>query len=246
MKRRRRLGSRRPGLPPEGGVKEWACRTTRSSSTTERSDSSGYAGRLRDHLVAQFGRDRVFMDVGILGGNDWVASIEQALSASGAVLMIIGPSWSSPRLQEPGDRLRQELEAAVQLGAEIIPVLVGGAGMPDEADLPPSLQNLARRQAVRLTDEGWEDDVRRLSTRLAQLVPPKVVPPTRVPQGEAEVLGGRRARLRVDLLGDRGWCGISDLPVRREQRRRTRRPRWVETRRSPSHPTPDRRERTSR
>ena len=32
-----------------------------------RSDSSGYAGRLRDHLVTQFGRDRVFIDVGIRG-----------------------------------------------------------------------------------------------------------------------------------------------------------------------------------
>jgi hypothetical protein len=141
-----------------------------------RADSSGHAGRLRDHLVTRFGHDRVFMDVGILGGDDWVASIERALSASGAVLMIIGRNWSSPRLQDPGDRLRQELEAAMALGANIIPVLVGGARMPDEADLPPSLQNLARRQAVRLDDEEWEDDVRRLSGRLAQLVAPVVEP----------------------------------------------------------------------
>jgi hypothetical protein len=154
-----------------------------------RSDSSGYAGRLRDYLVAQFGGDRVFMDVGILGGNDWVASIEQALSASGAVLMVIGPNWDLPRLQEPTDRLRQELEAAVQLRAEIIPVLVGGARMPDDADLPPSLQTLTRRQAVRLTDEGWADDVRRLMVRLAQLVPPKVIPPTRVRHDEQKSSG---------------------------------------------------------
>lgn len=137
-----------------------------------RADSGGHAGRLRDHLVTRFGHDRVFMDVGILGGEDWVASIERALSASGAVLTIIGPNWSSSRLREPGDRLRQELEAAMALGVEIIPVLVGGARMPDEADLPPSLGNLPRRQAVRLTDEGWEDDVRRLTGRLAQLVAP--------------------------------------------------------------------------
>jgi hypothetical protein len=135
-----------------------------------RADSSGYAGRLRDHLVAQFGQGRVFMDVGILGGEDWIAAIERALSASGALLAIIGPNWSSVRLAEPGDRLRQELEAAMALGVEIIPVLVGGARMPDSDDLPPSIRDLPRRQAVRLTDEGWDDDVRRLIDRLEQIV----------------------------------------------------------------------------
>ena len=43
---------------------------------------------------------------------------------------MIGPNWSSARLADPGDRLRQELEAAMALGVEIIPVLVGGARMP--------------------------------------------------------------------------------------------------------------------
>ena len=137
-----------------------------------RADSGGYAGRLRDNLVAQFGQDRVFMDVGILGGEDWVAAIERALGASGAMLAIIGPNWSSSRLEDPGDRLRQELEAAMALGVEIIPVLVGGARMPDANDLPPSIRDLPRRQAVRLTDEGWDDDVRRLTGRLVEVVGP--------------------------------------------------------------------------
>ena len=137
-----------------------------------RANSSGYAGRLRDRLVAQFGQDRVFMDIGILGGEDWVAAIERALSASGALLAIIGPNWGSARLADPEDRLRQELEAAMALGVEIIPVLVGGARMPDEGELPPSIRDLPRRQAVRLTDEGWDDDVRRLTGRLVQVVGP--------------------------------------------------------------------------
>ena len=141
-----------------------------------RADSGGYAGRLRDNLVAQFGHGRVFMDVGILGGEDWVAAIERALGASGALLAMIGPNWSSARLADPGDRLRQELEAAMALGVEIIPVLVGGARMPAADDLPPSVRDLPRRQAVRLTDEGWDDDVRRLTGRLAQIVGPGQAP----------------------------------------------------------------------
>jgi len=137
-----------------------------------RADSSGYAGRMRDHLVTWFGPNRIFMDVGILGGEDWVASIERALSGSGALLAVIGPSWTSPRLHDPNDRLRQELEAAMRLGVVIIPVLVADARMPLEEDLPPSLRVVTRHQAVRLTDHGWDDDMRRLVGRLQQLVAP--------------------------------------------------------------------------
>jgi hypothetical protein len=137
-----------------------------------RADSSGHAGRVRDRLVAWFGPERVFMDVGILGGDDWVASIERALSLSGALLAIIGPNWATERLLEPGDRLGQELEAAMALGVEIIPVLVGGARVPDANELPPSLRDLPRRQAVRLSEEGFDDDVGRLIRRLEQLIGP--------------------------------------------------------------------------
>jgi len=160
-------------------------------------DSSGYAGRIRDHLVPRFGSDQVFMDVGILGGEDWIASIERALSGSVAVLAVIGPRWSSERLEDPGDRLRQELEAALRLGVVIIPVLVADARMPRDEDLPASLRPLTRHQAVRLTDQGWDDDVRRLVVRLEQLVlPPKKgredasePEPVRAPQGRSRAKG---------------------------------------------------------
>jgi len=131
---------------------------------------SGYAGRLRDHLTDYFGEDRVFMDVGILGGEDWIEAIERALSRSGALLAVIGPNWSPERLADPGDRLRQELEAAMRLDVPIIPVLVGGTRMPAEETLPPSIRALTRAQAVRLGDDGWDDDVRRLAGRVAQLI----------------------------------------------------------------------------
>ena len=181
-----------------------------------RADASGHAGRLRDHLVARFGQDRVFMDVGILGGADWVATIERSLGASGALLAIIGPNWSSSRLQDPGDRLRQELEAAIALGVEIIPVLVGGARMPDEDDLPPSLRFLTSRQAVRLTEEGWEDDVRRLTGRLAQLVAPgrdHEVEPRHSP-----VAGLISALILLSIVA---VAGIPDLPASHWQHHRS-------------------------
>lgn len=41
----------------------------------------------------------------------------------------------------------------------VIPVLVGGATMPAEAELPPSIAALAVRNAVELQDRRWREDV---------------------------------------------------------------------------------------
>jgi hypothetical protein len=169
-----------------------------------RADSGGHAGRLRDRLVARFGPDRVFMDVGILGGDDWVVSIERALSRSGALLAIIGPSWTPARLAEPGDRLRQELEAAMALGVGIIPVLVAGARMPDESQLPPSLRDLPRHQAVRLSEEGFEDDVGRLIRRLEQLIGPGRAGDIQKPRG-SPIVGLLSIVIVLAILGGAGY-----------------------------------------
>ena len=44
----------------------------------------------------------------------------------------------------------------------MIPVLVQGAGMPREHELPADLKNLAPRQAIELSDKRWDGDVREL------------------------------------------------------------------------------------
>jgi hypothetical protein len=44
----------------------------------------------------------------------------------------------------------------------VVPVLVEGARMPAETDLPDELKPLARRQAHELTDSRWDYDIGRL------------------------------------------------------------------------------------
>jgi len=143
-----------------------------------RDDSAGFAGRLADDLEAAFGAGSVFRDVDdIRPGEDFVHAIETHLRAVGVVLVMIGPSWlacgtqGARRLDNPHDYVRVEIEAALRSGKPLIPLLVGGADMPAEADLPGAMARLARRQAVVLSDAGWRGDVARLVASLRGMLP---------------------------------------------------------------------------
>jgi TIR domain-containing protein len=139
-----------------------------------REDASGHAGRLYDYLATALGRSRVFMDVdAIAPGADFVARIDTALSHSRAMFVVIGPRWSSAtdrqgrrRLDDPSDVVRREIAAALRHEILVIPVLVAGAAMPAESDLPDDLAPLATRNAFQLDDGRWSSDVERLLSAL--------------------------------------------------------------------------------
>ena len=107
-----------------------------------RDDSAGFAGRLADALETEFGAGSVFRDVDdIRPGEDFIQAIEFHLREVGAVLVMIGPHWlvtgaeGQRRLDDPRDFVRQEIQAALASGKPLIPLLVGGASMPSEANL---------------------------------------------------------------------------------------------------------------
>lgn len=134
-----------------------------------RDDQAGFAGRLADVLVSTFGADNVFRDIeDIHPGEDFVAAIEQQLPAVDVMLVVIGPAWLTVsrngvrRLDEHDDFVRREIEAGLKSGKAVLPVLVGGATMPAEKDLPPGIAALARRQSFILSDIGWTSEVARL------------------------------------------------------------------------------------
>jgi len=142
-----------------------------------REDSAGFAGRLADRLEAEFGAGSVFRDVDdIRPGEDFQQAIDSQLRSVDAVLVLIGPRWlearidGARRLDDPADFVRQEVATALASGKQVIPLLVGGALMPGEADLPAPLAGLARRQAVVLSDGGWQGDVARLVASLRPLL----------------------------------------------------------------------------
>lgn len=134
-----------------------------------RDDSAGFAGRLSDALEVKFGAGTVFRDVDdIHPGEDFVAAINSQLDEVKAVLVMIGPHWLTDdadgqrRLDKADDFVRLEIQAALSSGKHVIPLLVGGAKMPTEAELPSEIAGLARHQAVALLDADWKADVARL------------------------------------------------------------------------------------
>ncbi|MGH8869895.1 MAG: toll/interleukin-1 receptor domain-containing protein [Actinomycetes bacterium] len=132
-----------------------------------RADVGGYAGRLSDALVSRLGPDNVFFDVATIpAGRDYSAEIDSALAASDATLAVVGPGWltagapdGTRRLDQPGDVVRRELARALAANIPVVPVLLGGATLPSEDQLPGELAELALRQAFVIRDDSFHRDV---------------------------------------------------------------------------------------
>ena len=132
-----------------------------------RREDAGYpAGWLFDQLTARLGADRVFKDVdSIEPGDDFTDVITEAVSSCAVLLAVIGPRWLAAagpderRLDDAGDFVRLEIEAALARGVRVIPVLVDGARMPRPDQLPASLAPLARRQAIALSHSRFSADL---------------------------------------------------------------------------------------
>ncbi|MDX2456086.1 MAG: toll/interleukin-1 receptor domain-containing protein [Gammaproteobacteria bacterium] len=114
-----------------------------------RDDSQGFAGRLADDLNEILGPDRVFRDIEIPVGSDFTDVLHRAIAASNILLVVIGRHWAADsdqgfgtRLFEPTDWVRTEIEAAFSQGKQVVPILVGGAGMPGPGSLPKSIERL--------------------------------------------------------------------------------------------------------
>jgi hypothetical protein len=123
---------------------------------------------LYDGLVQHLGQARVFMDVDeIRPGEDWIEAISHAIAKCDVMLVLIGDRWGQVRGESIGDThnpVRNEIEAALDQGIPIIPVLLQDAVMPRDADLPDTLVRLSYLQPMRLRHETLESDIARLVT----------------------------------------------------------------------------------
>jgi hypothetical protein len=177
-----------------------------------REDTAGYAGRLYDALATRFGDSNVFMDIDkIEPGLDFTEVIDHAVGSSDVVIALIGRRWLDAadaagrrRLDNPLDFVRAELSAALAQDRRVIPVLVQGAEMPPPDELPESLQRLAFRHALELTDVRWRYDVERLIGSLERM------------QGDTETVPGerpRRARVAEEVAPQRRGGARRRLPI---------------------------------
>jgi len=134
-----------------------------------REDSAGYTRAIYDRLVQHFSEERVFMDVdAIEPGLPFDEAIDRALEQCEVLLVVIGRRWLSPqsdlgrRINNPKDYVRREIAAALSRNIRVIPVLIDGAGMPGEEDLPEPLRALSRRNALEISNSRFATDTETL------------------------------------------------------------------------------------
>ena len=140
-------------------------------------EGAGYGGRLADSLLTYFGGEQCYIDIEhIEPGVDFIQSIEEAISACEVLIVVIGPDWTKQidksgqvRLNSSKDWVRIEVSTALKRNIRVIPVLVSGAKLPTEDELPDDLKALCRRQAHELSDTRWNHDVGTLLSAIEQI-----------------------------------------------------------------------------
>jgi hypothetical protein len=120
-----------------------------------RSDSATMTQLIFSRLAARYGEHSIFMDIdNIPFGVDFRAHIRDNVRASDLLLAIVGAGWTGvnangePRILEPDDPVRAEVEIALEHSVTVIPVLVEHASMPSVAQLPESLKDFPYLNAM--------------------------------------------------------------------------------------------------
>jgi eukaryotic-like serine/threonine-protein kinase len=144
-----------------------------------REDSPSYGTLLYVELSRLFGQELVFLDIESLqAGADYVEQLLARVRCCRVLLAVIGPRWLTAtgadgrrRIEDPDDWVRRELAEAFAAGVRVIPVLIDGADMPIEADLPADIAALGRCQARRLRHHDAISDLDRIRTDLVSVHP---------------------------------------------------------------------------
>lgn len=98
-------------------------------------------------------------------GQDFRRAISSAITRSDVLLVLIGPKWVElfGRFGTSEDLVVDEIRAALTQDIPVLPVLLGQTPMPQSSALPPSISELAMRQAIRLEPgERFGSDFERL------------------------------------------------------------------------------------
>jgi hypothetical protein len=139
-----------------------------------RQTAAGEARALFNELAERLGANAVFMDVDSISlGRDFRSELQKRLAACDLMLVLIDKDWVTARddggqirLENAGDFVRMEIEAALRRDIVVTPVLVKGAQMPNAEQLPAEIRDLAYRNGFALSHDRWESDVREMLRRL--------------------------------------------------------------------------------
>ncbi len=184
-------------------------------------DGADKATALARDLGQVFGHEAVFLDKeDLAGGSAWRAEIGHTLQQRPVLLLLMTPQLLGAvgadgrrRIDDPADPVRREFEAALEAGAQVIPVLCDGMSAAPES-LPAPFNQIGELTWRKLRAYDWAHDVQRLVADLvAQGVPTLVLPAAvAVPaaQGDSAPVTTRRGALRIGgalLLGAAALVG---------------------------------------
>jgi len=139
---------------------------------------AGYAALLDRELRRRFGPGAVFRAPrSLVPGDDFAAEIFRNLHMCAVLLAVIGPGWliagedDRSGSADAVDWVRREIAAAFAHRLRVIPVLVEGAHMPAQAELPGDIAALARCHGLRIRDSSADSDIARIISEIGLLVP---------------------------------------------------------------------------
>src|ERR1700720_2518587 len=136
--------------------------------------TAGEARALFNELLGKLGKNSVFMDVDSIAlGRDFRGALQKTLESCDLMLVLIGKDWAEvkdeegrPRLHDPGDFVRLEIEGALKRDIVVTPILVQGAHMPAPEQLPVEIRDLVYRNGFELSHNRWESDFAEMTRRL--------------------------------------------------------------------------------
>jgi hypothetical protein len=146
-----------------------------------REDTGVFATLLANSLRERYASP-IFLDTHVNRvGMNFPSEVETALNEAGAFIAVIGKDWLNageravPRLFEPNDWVRLEIESALGPGdgpstrVPLLPVLVDRNALSRD-ELPDSIKRLADIQALSVRVSHLQHDLELLHERLAELL----------------------------------------------------------------------------
>ena len=138
------------------------------------SDGMDKATALARDLGERFGDEQVFLDKDDLrGGSSWRDEVQRAIGAKPVLLLLLTPQLFSAtdhsgalRIADPNDPVRREFSAALDAGADVLPLCCDGVDSPP-GDLPPPFDRIGDYTWRKLRAYDWKNDLDRLVGDLA-------------------------------------------------------------------------------
>ena len=142
-----------------------------------RDDVPDAADRLAESLARRFGKSQVFLDIDKIDiGAPFAKIVGEWVASCDVLLAVIGRGWIDAtnddgcrRLADPNDYVRLEIEAALSRDIRVVSVLIHGATIPKDTQLPASLVPLLERNAIELNRKYWDIDVEGLADAIERI-----------------------------------------------------------------------------